>query len=139
MNKGLFTFQKSERLKKRKFIEALFKNGKALSYFPFKCIFIIENTENPSSKFRTHFGISIPKRKIRQAVQRNLLKRRTREAWRLQKSILNDALLQKNVHLNIFFIYQSTKIEPFSKIEKAIEELIPKLDKEIQSFSIKNV
>lgn len=139
MNKGLFTFKKSERLKKRKFIEALFKDGKALSYFPFKCIFIIQNSDNTSSKFRTHFGISIPKRKIRQAVQRNLLKRRTREAWRLQKSILNDSLIQKNVHLNIFFIYQSTKIEPFSKIEKAIEELIPKLDKEIQSFSLKNV
>lgn len=138
MNKGLFTFKKTERLKKRKFIEALFKKGKALSYFPFKCIFILENTERQISSLRTQFGISIPKRKVRQAVQRNLLKRRTREACRLHKVPLNELLIQKNARLNIFLIYQSSTIEPYTKIVKAVEELILKLDKEIHSFSSKN-
>jgi len=120
-----FTFKKSERLKKRKYIEALFSTGKALSHFPLKCLFIIYEKDNTDELLQ--FGISVPKRKFKTAVERNLLKRRCREAWRLNKNELQTSLQQNNIKMHVFFIYQSHKALPYATFDNAMKKIIPQL------------
>ena len=70
--------------------------------------------------------ISVSKRYFKHAVDRNLVKRRTREAYRLNKSIL----LQKKdspLPASIAFVYIGKKIEDFAKIEKSMKSILHKM------------
>lgn len=67
------------------------------------------------------FGVSVPARVFAKATDRNLLKRRIKEAYRLQKQVLYSALQQQNnkgtpVRLAIMFIYLGKKASPYSLI-----------------------
>lgn len=130
MGKTSFTFKSSERLKKRKYIEALFSSGKALSHFPFRAVYTISPaSEHPDSESPILFGISVPKRKHKTAIARNLLKRRSREAWRLNKSQLMLKFQTSGQVLHIFFLYQTSKVLCFDTIEAAIKNIISQLEK----------
>lgn len=67
--------------------------------------------------------VSVPKRLFKRAVKRNLLKRRLREAYRLQKT-----LLTTSGH-DILFVYNSADIEDFSVIFEEVAELLQKIGK----------
>ena len=67
--------------------------------------------------------VSVPKRLFKRAVRRNLLKRRLREAYRLQKG-----LLQTPGH-DILFVYNSSDIVDFSVIYEEVAELLQKIGK----------
>lgn len=77
-----FTYKKKERLKNPKLIEKLFLDGKSISVFPFRLIYL-ETTFEDSSKIKT--GVSVSKRNFKKAVDRNRIKRLLREAYRLNK------------------------------------------------------
>jgi len=114
-----FSFPKSEKLKSRKTIELLFEEGKSYTKFPIKVFFLpIENTEN------TKAGFAVPKRNFKNAVDRNRIKRQLREAYRLQKHLLNS---ENGLKFAIFFLYIGKEKLPYSKIETAMESLIKKL------------
>jgi len=111
------TFQKSERLYLRNEIKELFLSRKGFSNYPFKIIYQVVEKESDSP---VQILISIPKRLFKHAVDRNLLKRRTREAFRKNKHILYEYLEKKNLKLNISFIYISKEIANYSTIENKI-------------------
>lgn len=76
------TFSKIDRLKSKQLIEQLFAEGKSVSQFPLKLIYL--NTEfKDKSQLKT--GVSVPKRLFKNAVDRNHIKRLLREAFRLNK------------------------------------------------------
>lgn len=77
-----FTYQKKERLKNQKLIEKLFLEGKSISVFPLRMIYIQFDFED-KSKLKT--GVSVSKRNFKKAVDRNRIKRLLREAYRLNK------------------------------------------------------
>ncbi len=78
-----FTFKKSERLSSKKDIQELFNNGSSFYLYPFKVITL------PADTSKLHQVLfSVPKRLFKRAVDRNLLKRRMREAYRLNNSEL---------------------------------------------------
>jgi ribonuclease P protein component len=82
---GKFTFRKEERLTKEKQIQELFDKGSSFYLFPFKVFFI----PNPDQQSPHHqVLISVSKKNFKRAVDRNLIKRRMREAYRLQKHSL---------------------------------------------------
>ena len=82
---GKFTFRKEERLKSEKSIQELFNRGSSFYLFPFKVLTLIN--PDPASRFH-QILISVSKRNFKKAVDRNLLKRRIREAYRTQKELL---------------------------------------------------
>lgn len=118
----LHTFPKAERLTLRKHIETLFRTGEAFSFSMFRIVYRQVPAEG-SSKSRILIGISIPRKKIKKAVQRNLLKRRIREAWRLHKHTLYP-LIPEQHQLHLFIIYRNHGIANFADIEQTIAELV---------------
>ncbi|MFD2286822.1 ribonuclease P protein component [Pedobacter petrophilus] len=78
----MYTFRKEERLCSRKHLDLLFKNGSSFLLYPFRIsyLFIDESASVPAQVV-----INVPKKRYKRAVDRNLLKRRIREAYRLNK------------------------------------------------------
>jgi ribonuclease P protein component len=112
-----YTFNKKERLCHRKDIEILFQKNKSFLIYPFKILYkIVEKQDNTPIKVL----ISVPKRNIKHAVDRNLLKRRIKEAYRKNKISLSDALEKNNTKIQLALIYVSKEIVDYSFIEKKI-------------------
>ena len=79
------TYNKSEKLKSEKRIEALFLNGKSISAYPLRLVYM-ETTFNENVKLKV--GVSVPKRNFKKAVSRIKIKRLMREAYRLNKAVI---------------------------------------------------
>lgn len=119
-----FTFKKSERIYKRDEIQALFKSGKSFNEFPFRVLHLkIEKDEEP-----VKIAVSIPKRRFKKAVDRNLLKRRTKEAYRTNKTNLRAKLNEENFSLTAMFIYIGNDPLPFKEIEDKINLILLRLE-----------
>ena len=84
------------------------------------------------SKYPVRILISVPKRKVRKAVHRNLLKRRIREAYRLHKQGLYDVLLQHGGHCTLALVYTSGKIAGYKAIEEKIILILKRLEREYE-------
>jgi ribonuclease P protein component len=114
-----FSFSKHERLIKKKEIEALFASGKSFNLHPLRVLF----NPNPEQSSTTHqLLFSVPSRNFKRAVDRNLIKRRLREAYRLNKSKLTST-----VKLNVAYIYIAKEILPFKAIEAKLIESFNRL------------
>ncbi|MDD4109474.1 MAG: ribonuclease P protein component [Prolixibacteraceae bacterium] len=115
-NKINYSFSKSERLCSKKLFDALFSGGTSILVYPIKIIF----TEVPihgDKPAQAAFAVS---RKIfRKAVTRNLIKRRMREAYRLNKHYFYTRLGDKE--LALIFIYVGKEILDFHKIESSLK------------------
>mgnify|MGYP000208509364 CR=1 FL=1 len=95
--------------------------------YPLGLIFLsFEGESQIEAPFRVAF--SVPKKNFKKAVQRNLLKRRMREAFRIHQSLL-PTKDEKSVPLyhHLMFIYQSKDIEPYQRIEQAAVKLLYKM------------
>jgi len=93
------TFNKEERLKHKKLIEKLFKKGHVLKAFPLKLIYL---QQEHKGKYPIKIGFSVPKKKIKQAVNRNRIKRQLRESYRLNKADIYKLLDKKYIMMIIF-------------------------------------
>ena len=119
-----FSFKKAERLCSQKLIEKLFSEGKSFLYYPLKVVYMDIDSPEP---YPAKAAFSASKKRFKKAVQRNLIKRRMREAYRLNKHllILNDNSTKKAV----FFIYIGKEILDFQAIEKAMKRSLIALAK----------
>jgi ribonuclease P protein component len=114
---GQLTFRKEERLKKEKHIQELFTKGSSFYLHPFK-VLILEN----KAVALTQVLISVSRRNFKKAVDRNTIKRRVREAYRLNKSLLPAAS-----HSCIGFIYTAKKILPTPEIFEKMVHVLKKI------------
>ena len=123
-----FSFKKSERLTGSKSISSLFQDGTSISSYPVRILF---NTEGVGPK-PASVVISVPKRLFKRAVDRNLLKRRIREAYRLNKAQLYTRLQSMQIKANVVIQYQQKEILDFQTIEagvvKVLEKMVSKLE-----------
>lgn len=137
-----YTFNKSEKLKSRKAIEALFRSGSSLSSPPFRLIYKkVDHTTPPSLPLKNRksglgsspvlMTVAVPKKLIKKAVHRNLLKRRTREAYRLNKSAICNLTRKKNQQYELLFLYQATEIVDYAVIRSSIQALLFRLSEKI--------
>ena len=133
-----FTLGKEERLKSRKQIEQLFDKGKSIVITPFRVYFLIDEILNAQrSMFNVQFGVGVSVRNFKKAVDRNRIKRLTREAWRLQKNEIAKKAKEAQRQLNVFFIYTGKELPEFStvkdKVAIALKKLADKIDENISS------
>lgn len=125
-----FTFNHSERLKFRKQIETLFQTGEAFSIYPFRVVY--EHTSARTIEDApARAGFSVPKKKMRHAVQRNRIKRLLREAWRKQKHLIYP-LIAPEKQLHLFFIFVGKEMPDWVNTEKAMSKIIPILQTKLQ-------
>ena len=135
-----FTLGKDERLKSRKQIEKLFAEGKNFAVNPFRVYFIVNGQLSMvNSGSYLQFGVGVSNRNFKRAVDRNRIKRLTREAWRLQKNELNEQVKTTQKQLNVFFIYTGKELPDFTtvkdKVAVALKKLAVKIDENISTNS----
>tara|TARA_B100000401_G_scaffold279139_1_gene190628 strand:- start:69 stop:443 length:375 start_codon:yes stop_codon:yes gene_type:complete len=117
-NQGQLTFSKEERITHKGDIEKLFISGKKLNLFPFDIRYYSGNMGSLNKVL-----ISVSKKNIKSAVKRNLLKRRIRESYRLNKEQLS------NSGYSIAIIYVDNKILNFKQIDDFIKKVLKNISK----------
>jgi ribonuclease P protein component len=124
-----FTLKKAERLKRRKIIEQLFSEGRAVTAFPIRVQYkMIEQLGVPLQA-----GFSVSSRNFKKAVDRNRIKRLLREAYRLQKNPLQEALQTKQQQLALFLIYTGKELPEYSLVYEKVQVVLKKLLQTVQS------
>ena len=118
-----FSLGKNERLKHRKLIEQLFKKGRNFTIYPFRVFYLFP--DNLSYPLQAGFGASI--RNFKKAVDRNRIKRVTREAYRSKKNDLSTLLTEKKMALSIFFIYTAKELPNFHEVTEKLDMALQKL------------
>ena len=124
----MFQFPKKQKLCGEKVIERLFANGKSISEKPFRAIW---NFEKNNDQVCVKSLIVVSKKRLKLAVERNVVKRRIKEAYRLQKKQLECFLESTNQQLNLAIIYQEEEILDYKTLEEKINLLLSRLIKEL--------
>jgi ribonuclease P protein component len=127
-----YFFKKDERLCLRKDIENVICNGKKILTYPFFINYIIKDAQSNEA---IKIAISVAKRNFKKAVDRNLLKRRIREAYRLHKHDISETARKNNKVVNAIIVYVSKEKLPYEKIEKGIVKSLENLAKNIEENS----
>ena len=122
------TFTKNERLCGKTTIDNLFENGSSIKHSLFRLVW---NTEEFDDDAIAKTLIVVPKKNIKNAASRNVLKRRIREAFRIYKSALYTKIKSKKQQLAIAIIYQEQEIFPYKVIEEEIKLILGRLNEEI--------
>ena len=117
---GKFTFKKEERLSKEKIIQELFDKGSSFYLYPFK-VFFLANRDNQYPYHQVL--ISVSKKNFKKAVDRNLIKRRIREGYRLNKNQIGD-----QNKLVIAYIYSAKEILPSAQIHERLVKTFKRFD-----------
>lgn len=124
----MYTFKKEERLCSKRLLDELFHNGSSFLLYPFRITWLV--TDQLPGDVPVQVVISVSKRKFKRAVDRNLLKRRMREIYRLNKADLVYAWLDKPLLLAISYIGQD--LTEYAFMDKKLKLALGKLKKLVE-------
>lgn len=141
-SKERLTLRKDEKLRHKSIVESLFRNGKTLYEFPLRATWMIHDEKSLEDNFRNHVPerignlqmlISVPKKKRKKAIDRVLLRRRIREAYRLTRMPLKNLIKEsEDIRLlSVAFVYLDTKNADYAVIEKKMKSLLRKISSAI--------
>jgi len=120
------TLKKKDKLKSSLIIEALYKENRFVVSYPLKCFYSF--TEAKQDKPAVSVAFTVPKKTFKLAVDRNALKRRVREAYRLNyKKVFESFIEQNEKQLHLFFIYIGKEEASYSCIEEAMQKMLKRL------------
>lgn len=120
---------RAERLRSLGAIRRLFEEGRSGFVFPFRYIWLAESAANGTGRPEVLF--SVPKKYHKRANKRNLLRRRTKEAYRQRKQLL--APVEKRAHLTLALIYTSKEALPYKHIERAVVKILSAISEQMQT------
>jgi ribonuclease P protein component len=123
-----YTFGKNYKLCSKKTIEQLYQSGREVKSFPF----YLKYGENPSSKNAFQIVFVVPKKKFKLATTRNQIRRYIREAVRLEKNLLEEALAEHNLSMALFLVYAGDENLTLASARKGIAKLLKKLIYDIE-------
>ncbi|MDZ4707130.1 MAG: ribonuclease P protein component [Saprospiraceae bacterium] len=118
-------FPAKEKLKSRKKIQHLFEHGSSIVQLPFKMVYLFNKPEGDDLPL-VQFSVSVPKRSFPRAHDRNRIKRKTREVYRLQKSSLLTLGQSKMIGLDMMWIYLGKTELDYHNLYTAATKLIQK-------------
>lgn len=117
----MFTYGKNEKLKSKKRIEQLFVEGKSISVYPIRLVYLKTTLDDANLKAQT--GVSVSKRYFKNAVDRNRVKRLLRECYRLNKpKLFNNITTQ----YTFMFLYIGKQMPEFNALNRKMEHLFKK-------------
>ncbi len=116
----------------------VFSDGKSEISYPMRAVFRI--TDAPASgNTPAQFLITIPKKKIRTAVGRVLMRRRVREAYRLNRNLLLPVLDQYGKSIDMAFLYLDTQLLSYAIIESRMKSLLTKIAADVEKSAAKSL
>ena len=125
---GTFSYNKFEKLKSRKQIELLFAKGKSISAFPVKVFYLpVEHTP----MHPVQVGVGVSARNFKKAVDRNTIKRRIREAYRLHKLPLHEHLKTEQKSVAVFILWIDKQLPTTAALQDLMPTVIEKLIKQL--------
>ncbi|RWY53723.1 ribonuclease P protein component [Mucilaginibacter gilvus] len=125
----MHTFKKEERLCNKKLIDGLFHSGSSFLCYPFRASWMLSGAEQ---QFPVQVLFAVAKKRYKRAVDRNLIKRLMREAYRLNKqSLLYSPLTDVDKRIVLSIGYIGKEIGDFAFVEKKMLKLLGQLGTEV--------
>lgn len=116
-------FRKRERLCSRTAINVLFAQGKTMIAYPLRSVHHFTDAGEVPARFM----VTVPKKHIRHAVDRVKLRRRIREAYRLNRHLLLPVLQERELHVDIAMLYLDKEKQSYATIEQCVRRLLIKI------------
>ena len=135
-----YSLPRNERLRSFTTIRRVFSEGKGGFVYPFRYTFLVTkldkaeadsveaDKENASiDKGRIEVMFSVPKKFHKRANKRNLLKRRTREAYRLSREELRCKVAESGVGVDVAIVYSTKEIHSYKTISYAVQRILEQI------------
>ena len=132
----MYTFGKQERLCSKKLIDTLFQSGHRLILFPFSVHWLPCPDGTLPTGIPAQVLIATSKKKFRHAVDRNRVKRLTRECYRTHKPHLYDYLNSQGIHIVLSINYIHDEILDYHTIQHKFDRLVDNLTQHISEASL---
>ena len=112
---------KAERIHSRLVVDQLFSSSNpSIAIYPLRTVWMISQHTADSPIPSVSMLISVPKKRFHHAVDRNRVKRQVREAFRLNKHILNGKLQDGTRHIDIAFICIADHLHDSRLVHKSV-------------------
>lgn len=129
-----FSLPQSERINSKKQIDRLFRGGgaKAMTASPLRVVYMTEERSDDSREPMAQMMVSVPKRFFKRAVKRNRIKRQVREAYRLNKRILQETLTRRgDIIVSMCFIWTTDQLLPTAEVEERMTKLLSRMGEKL--------
>lgn len=124
------TLSGKERLKSRKLIDQVFAEGKNFNVFPYRVYYLFMLGKVPVNQGSLlQFGIGVSTRNFKHAVDRNRIKRLSREAFRRQKIQFQDLVTARKCPAAVFVIYTGRELPDFDTVTEKMGLILNRLIK----------
>lgn len=129
-----FTFSKQEKLTGETTVNELFLTGNSFLAYPIRIVWSADQTAEPAF---LKVLVSVPKKKLKHAVDRNRVKRLLRETFRLQNYALKLLVAQQGLHVKMAIVWIPNEVLDYAKVERKMSEALVKMQKLLLSTTEK--
>lgn len=131
---------KFEKLCSKTAMELLFAKGKREMCYPIMTAWrlapMLKGIDDPAARF----VISVPKKRLRHAVDRVQMRRRIREAYRLSRHILAPIYEGENPQVpEIAFVFVANHLKDYASVKRAMEKHLNKIVENVKQQNAKEV